>query len=278
MIEPFTKIQSRSLWYSLLFYHCRNDHDIPDELWKVSREFILTVLKGQDYVELAKIYIQQFDSWKERDFQSLLLEMATLYAQVLDLKETIEASRDANTIREWQESYQELLQKIRTAASRLHALSTMEGMIVEIQRKKRQYVYDMLHRAYWDMLEEELEKQETAILQSNLHELSAILVQIPPQIEDQIFSVSEVEQMILDKTFGKTEARELFHRCMSFLKHWDSVEHQRIYDDALQEIDLPTEVSWSKWIRMLMEICTWRATDLLTRKRLWKILLQTESQ
>lgn len=278
VIDGFTLLQSRSLWYSLLLYYCRSDHDIPNELWKISREFILTVLKENDYQPVAKLYLEQFTAWKERDFENLLLELATWYSQLIDIKESIEGSRDRTTITEWQESYQAMIQKVRQAAIRLNALPRLEAIVVEIQRTKRQYVYDMLHRAYWDMLESELEQGVTTLLQCHLHELVDMIDRICPSSSPSGISLEPILAQLTTNAFGKEEAFQLCAQCMTILCSWDSKEHQRIYKETLLSLEEHRDESWATWIRRLMETSSVRAMDLLTRKQLWTILLQTEHE
>jgi hypothetical protein len=271
----FTKSQSRSLWYSLMIYRYKSDHPSCDELWTASREFILTTLRKEDNQRIGATYLHLFSQWKEKDLQSFIVEMATFYAQLIDIKDAIERTHDPTTIYEWQESYMSLITKVRNAAKRLNFLEKMEQMVIEIQRARQQYVYDMMRRAYWDMMEEELAEQKTTILICHMNELAELLMAIAPSSTEPITMESTITQ-IETNTFGKDEAWELFQWCMGMVKEWDSLEKERVYDEAVLSMDNHREDSWAKWVRVLMEKSTVLIMDLRTRKELWRLLLTTE--
>ena len=276
-MDGFTQSQSRALWYSLILYKFKSEHGVPDKLWKSAREYILTSLRGQDIVPISAVYLAQFSVWKERDFQSFINDMAMFYVQLLDIKDAIERTGDRTTILEWQESYQTLLHKVKKAAIRMKCLERMEACALEIQRAKRQYVFDMMHRAYWDMLEEDVAKHQTTILVCQLNELRDILMEInticPLDFTDTFHAIEQ-------GTFDKDAAMELFCRCMNLLSVWDSESHERMYSDAVRDMQTRAEdqpdLAYATWIRVLMEKSSVLAMDLKIRKALWKLILTTE--
>ena len=275
IIPGYSKSQSRSLWYSLLLYKFKNEHSSCEELWKSAREFILTTLRDNDIREIAETYLRLFSEWKEKDLQSLVVEMSTFYVQLLDIKEAIERTGDENTIAEWKDSYQTLLQKVRNAAVKIKCTEQMDQCIMEIQRAKAQYIYDMMHRAYWDIMEEELQQHGTTILLCHLTELTDIFRSIFPSGHEPL-DVSETIAQIQTNAFGFDEAWNIFRSCITLLKIWDSESKEQFYNQILVDMELKRTDSLSQWIRMLMEKSTVLAMDLKTRKALWNILLSTD--
>ena len=274
-INGFSKSQSRSLWYSLLLYKFKSAHSTCEELWTAAREFILTTLREDDTTAIAKVYLDLFSQWKEKDFQSFIVELATFYVQLLDIKDAIERTHDPTTISEWQESYQLLMKKVRQAAIRLNCLDQMETVVREIQRAKQQYVYDMMHRAYWDMMEEELQEGKTTILLCHVHEVTELLMAIAPRDTEPISMDATIKQ-VEENQFGTEEAWTLFQWCLGLTKEWDSQHHERVYEEALSSMAEQRDTTWAHWVRLLMEKSTVLLMDLRTRKELWRLLLSTE--
>lgn len=273
-IPHCSRSQSRSLWYSLMIYKFKSELNISPDLWQSAREFILTTLRGQDTTGIIKIYLDHFAQWKERDFQCLIKDMATFYVQLLEIKDAIERTGDRTTITHWQESYHSLITKVKRAARHLGCLDQMKECAVEIQRAKQQYVFDMMHRAYWDMMEEDLVQSKTTVLVCHLQELRDILMDINVVCP---LDFSEISNVITKGEFGKDEAWDLFGRCMHVLRAWDSESHERIYNESLVSLESQREeTTVAQWIRMLLEKSTVLALDLKIRKALWKLILTTE--
>ena len=264
-IHGFSTSQSRSLWYALFIYKYKTDH--PKELWSSARELILTLLRNQDISAIAELYLTQFSEWKERDFQSLLNDMAAFYSQVLDIKEAIERTGEPETIQQWQESYHGLITKVRESAKKINGLEQLDALVIEIQLVKKKYVLDIMRQAYWDMLEEELEKGNTIVLICQLQELQDALVSIHD------ISITDSIQQINDNKWTHDQAWELYTACISFLCHWDSESHKKIYKESIETMNEKRNVSLSKWTRMLMEKSTVLTMDLSIRKALWKLIL-----
>lgn len=270
-IDGFTLPQSRSLWYSVILYHFRND-TIPDVLWTTAREFILAALRGQDVRPIATAYLDLFDTWKENDLNSLVHEMASCYFTLIEIKDAIERL-PPQTISAWRDSYVGLMTKIRHAAKKIQCEEKMDQVVADMKRTKAQYMYDMMHRAYWDMLEEELKDDKTAILLCQMNEMRTLFHAIHPQDELQpVFDTAY--RAIEDGSFTTDDAWNLFVWCMQWLRQWDSAEFERTYDDTLASLQpMVDQESRARTIRTLMEKSTVLALDLKLRKDIWKLLL-----
>lgn len=273
-IDGFSLSQSRSLWYSVILYHFRTEH-VHDLLWSTAREFILTALREQDIRPIANAYLDLFEKWKEEDLKSLVHELASSYFNLIELKDAIERL-PPQTIAEWRDSYVGLLNKIRNAAIKLNCLDKMEVVVHDMKRMKSQYVYDIMHKAYWDMLEEELIQNKNAILLCQLNELRSILSDISRRDEPDIERVIDTALCtVQERVFTKEDAWQLFLWCINSLRAWDSYEFTRLYDETLELLEtmIQTEESCSRVVRILMEKSTVLALDLKTRKDIWKMLL-----
>jgi len=177
-IPGFTLFQSRSLWASLLLYKFRSEHEIPDTLWQASRKFILETLRDQEQdisIEYANAYLQLFADWKESDLEELSNEIIGYYIHVLHLKEYIEETKEEETISEWRTSYQQLLIKIRSAAERLGIIKKLDEQVDQMNQMRESIVRDMMRRAYWDMIEDDIRHQRYTSVYCQLVELKDLL-------------------------------------------------------------------------------------------------------
>lgn len=279
MINGYTKTQSRSLWFSLLLYKFRADHDISDDLWQAARSFIMETLRSSDRVnEVTQQYLTLFDQWKKEDFKSFVEEIAGYYMNVIHLKETIESTREESTIHEWQENYQQLIHKIRATAERMGFLSVLDEKVRQVEHTRRSLVQDVMHRAFWDMLEEDIRSHKYAIVICQLHELKDLLRHIVPRsfhndLNDK-FDVEYIRQLIETQSFNQPYLMDLCHWVMDTMKEWDSETAKPLYEVELSRWQqLVDQMEWPQMVRSSIELCTVLALDAKTRIALWRRLL-----
>ena len=92
-----------------------------------------------------------------------------------------------------------------------------------------------MRQAYWDMLEEELEKGNTIVLICQLQELQDALVSIHD------ISITDSIQQINDNKWTHDQAWELYTACISFLCHCDSESHKKIYKESIEAMNEKTK-------------------------------------
>ena len=192
--------ESRMLWFSLLMYKFRQEQNTPDELWDDARSFILNVLRDQPYEESARKFIIHFSDWKESDFTTFTNEIVKYYLQVLHLKETIEETKEEETIQEWQDSYQRLLLKIRNSAEKVGCLHQLDERVQQVHELRHTIVSTIMRRAYWDMLEEDIRQQRYETVICQLVEIKDLVRSIIPSLYhadlDEKFDVEYVKERI----------------------------------------------------------------------------------
>jgi len=278
LIPGYNMKESRILWFSLLMYKFRKDQNTPDELWDAARTFILDTLREQPNEESAKHFIKQFTDWKEKDFTSFANEIIGYYLQVLHLKETIEETKEEETIQEWRDSYQTLLLKIRHAAEKMGCLQQLEQRVQQIHELRHNVVSVVMRRAYWDMLEEDVrhERYETVICQ--LVELKDLVRTIIPTVYhndlDDKFNIEYVKERIQARSFDQDYLIYLCRWIMETMKEWDSETACSMYEKEITTWEKAiSKLDWPRLIRFSLELCTVLALDAKTRISVWRSII-----
>lgn len=184
-IEGYTTVESNCLWFTLCLYKFKTENNIPDLIWSAARKYIISVLSADaDQKEVvdesARYFLNVFREWKKEDHDNFVKEVISYYIQVLHLKQTIEETRDENTIGEWIDSYNELIHKIRDCANRMGFLKNLDCAVEEINRVQKTVVENIMKRAYWDMLEEKIRQKDYTIAICQLVELKNLIKDIIP--------------------------------------------------------------------------------------------------
>jgi hypothetical protein len=274
VMPGYTVTQSRSLWYALLLYKFKAEQSVPESLWLLSREVIIsTIRNGSIQEEVATRYILQFNEWKEQDYQSFINDVASLYFQLLELYDSMSRVQDEQAISVWRPMYTALLQKVHDAAKKIGFLSQMEEKVQELKKEKSVLVFHVMHEAFWDMIEQEIENKAYHMVLCQFEECKRILVDIAdsPRLAhlfDHDTIVSKLEREEKDMDFVE--------QCISFLRLWDSESSNELYIRAQETLTMvhEREPSYSKWLRIMLETITVLAIELQTRKHLWTTLFR----
>ena len=275
IIKDYTLQQSRSLWYALLLYKFKSEQNVPDNLWSLSREFILMMLREEDTSEISNRYFILFDEWKEKDYHSFIQEITGFYFQLLEIKDSIETIKDEDTLAIWRPLYSSLINKVRQSAQKMGFLQSLDDNIVELKKIKERIVYGVMHKAYWDMFEEDIQKDYTLLL-CNLHELKQLLLDIVPVSEqDHVHQIMNMEKItsIVQSSFNIEESWDMCSIIIDFLQKNDSVSNETSYDHAIQELK-SIQDNFPHFLRRMMEMNMVLATQLKTKKGLWMSLFR----
>ena len=279
LIDGYDIKESRSLWFSLILYKFRHEHETTDELWHAARSFIIDTLRDQPNEQSARQFLTVFNTWKDSDFNSFVNEVVGYYLQVLHLKQTIEETREQETIAEWKDNYQALLIKIRNAAEKMGFLHQLDEKVKEVENVRRTIVSSVMHRAYWDMLEDDVRNKRYVTVICQLTELKDLIKDIiPQQYHDDLndkFNVEYVRQRIEMQTFDQEYVINLCSWVLNTMKEWDSENSRHLYDREIATWESAfNKLEWHTFIRFSLELCTMLALDAKTRISIWKSLLR----
>jgi len=234
-------------------YKFKNEENVPTELWEASRNFILDTLRNKK-TNSTRLYLNVFNEWKSKEFDTFFDEVFEyyIYAQKMD--------------------HTELIEQIRDIAQKMGFLEKIDKKMNELTTT---IVKDVMHQAYWDMLEEDIRKKEYSTVICQLTELFNIMKEIVPErfhsdLYDK-FDVDYVHQLINSDTLYKEYISDLCHWIILTLKEWDSASNQPFYDKEIKTYE-NTELELPTFIRFSLELCTLLATDAKIRISLWRTL------
>jgi hypothetical protein len=281
VIDGFTLKESRILWYAWILYKFKSEQTMPEPLWISARSVILEAMRGNEITEVSKDYFKQFAEWTRDDLYSLVDEMARYYFHTLELKQLIETHSEETKV-EWRESYTHLLNHIQTSAEKLCCWNSVQQRVEEMAAEKRGMVYHMLHKVFWDRIEEDIRKEEYSTIFCQLMELKQLMKEIVPgsfyrDLEEHL-DMDFIRQRLESKTFDNTFVLSLSKWVMESLQEWDSEHVHHLYDKEINALYQCVEVmEFPVLVRTVLEICTMLALDLKTRKGIWMTTLGKDS-
>jgi len=282
-MDGYTLLESRSLWFSLILYKFRTESEIPDNLWTASRNFILETLRqDENAAASARHYLRVFDEWKKDDHASFVNEVVQYYLEVIHLKETIEETKDESTIAEWKDSYQGLIYKIRDAAQRMGFLHILDERLAMVHRDRHTLVENMMKRAYWDMIEQDIKEEKYAAVLCQLIELKGLIKEvIPSRFHADLhekFNIEYIQEKLETRALDPGYLVQLCRWIMDSMKEWDSAAARSLYDHEIQTWEQAIgTLEWPRFLRFSLELCTLLALDAKTRVNVWRSLLRPKS-
>jgi hypothetical protein len=281
-IGTYSLKDSRCIWMSLLIYKFKNEMDANDIIWGKSRSVILALLRQDAALpEIIQDYLLFFNEWKANDLQQFVLEIASFYYNILQIKQSIERDpNDMAAIQEWAPHYSALLEKVRTSCSKLGCLPLLDSVVEQMNEQKTDIVAEILNRAYWDKMEEDIAANNCEIIFLNMLELKTFLNEIlPEKISrkelDAFIDIDFLKQRVHHNTFDRDYLLNMFNFVMNLLSEWDAIHYRQRYMQEkvkIQEMDVPLP----KLIRLVLEKCFFYTMDLKNRKGIWNKVLNNE--
>ena len=283
-MDGYTSAESHCLWFSLFLYKFRQENNAPDSVWIAARKYILNVLTTDPSdttatSESARYFLKVFSEWKTEDNINFQKEVIDYYIQVLHLKQTIEETRDENTIGSWNESYQTLLHKIRDYSTKMGFISKLDEAVDEIIRVNKTLVENIMKRAYWDLVEENIKNKEYTTVFCQLLELKNLIKDIiparfHPDLDDK-FNIEYIQDKLEKEMLEPAYLVQLCRWIINSIKEWDSEATQSLYDREIQSWEKSIEtLEWPRFLRFSLELCTVLALDAKTRVFIWKSLIR----
>jgi len=277
-----TLYESRALWFSLLLYKFRSENGISDEVWSAAKGFILASLRQDADMEgRARHFLQMFNDWKRDDRASFFNEVVGYYLEVLQLKETIEETKEEATISEWRDSYVGLMQRIRDAAGRMGFLAALYARVAEVHRVRHSLVENMMKRAYWDMVEQDIREERYDTVLCQLLELKELVREVIPErfhadLHDR-FCVDDIQARLEARALDAGYLIQLCRWVMDTMKEWDSAAARPLYDREVQTWETVVQegsLEWPRFLRFSLELCTLLALDAKTRVSVCRSVLR----
>ena len=273
---------SRSIWIALLLYKFKDEMNVGEILWNQSRKVIISIIKKCDKDEMDTIiteYIKLFEVWKENDIMNLMFEISSTYYNIIQIKKSIEDTNNNNTICEWKQHYDILLQNIRDKCIKLGTIQLLDENIELIEQNiiKQKYliVKEMMDTAYWDNINEMIKNNDYSLVYSNLLEIKSMIIEILPEKHnnyiDEVIDIEYIKSIVENKALTSEFVINLFINVMTILKECDSIDFITKYENELDNIDYT--LSYDNMITVILKKIMLHTIDLKNRKAIWKKIL-----
>ena len=282
-IADYSLTHSRCIWMTLMLYKCKKEMDINDTIWGKSRNVILTILQNSAETDsIIDDYLNYFNEWKTNDYQKFVVDIASCYYNILQIKKSIENSGTESNKTLWEPYYTELIEKIRKSCSQIGCLHALDQIVASMDEHTYNAIAQIMNRAYWDKIEEDIANDNLDIVFLNMAELKLFLDEIlPASVErtqlDEYIDIEFMKSRVKNGVFDRDYLMNLFTFVMNILAEWDALHFRERYEMEKTVIlhKANTDVSFSKLIRLVLEKSFYYTIDLKNRKEIWNKLLET---
>lgn len=282
--SEFSLAHSRNLHMSVLLYKFKEEVSTGEIMWQITRNMILAILRqdaNQD--ECIHLYLVEFKKWKDSDLDGIVLEIAAIYYNLVQIKQSIGDSNDMtdDTQEEWGPHLEQLMRKIADSCNQLNIYQKVLQHVAHFEQQKSEMVYTIMSKAYWDSIETDLSHHQYDLFLRNLEELKMNLLSILPKRNTHLlaefhdkYDIEFIKQRISLQLFDKDYLIGFFTYIISLLQDADGVTFMSNYQAAIQStVEAIADKDISKSTRIVMEKICLLSENLRNRKAIWEKLL-----
>lgn len=282
-IAEYSLTHSRCIWMTLMIYKCKKEMDANDTIWGKSRNVILAILQNSAETEsIIADYLRYFNEWKKNDYQKFVVDIASSYYNILQIKKSIEHSGTELDKTMCEPYYTELIDKIRKSCSQIGCLHALDQIVATMDEHTYNAIAQIMNRAYWDKIEEDIVNDNLDVVFLNMAELKLFLDEIlPASVEraklNDVIDIDFMKSRVTNDVFDCEYLISLFIFVMNLLAEWDALHFRERYEmekTVILHMIESTDVSFSKLIRLVLEKSFYYTIDLKNRKEIWNKLLE----
>jgi hypothetical protein len=243
-------------------YKFRIEMDANEVVWANARNVVIGLIRGDCSTSHVETYLATFEEWKRGDYANFVADIASFYYNLLEIKRSITTTNEPATTREWSPHYTALITKIRKSCETIGCLEEVDRFIERMELEKYSAVADVMRRAYWDKIEEDIRGADYSLLLQNIEEMVAMMNEVLPVREsredmNEVLSLSYIRHRIDTATFDDEYLASLFEYVVGFTKQWDSVAAEARYEAIRREVIAEIRASYAedscRVIRMTIE-------------------------
>ncbi len=277
-------LHSRDVHMSVLLYRFKDDMNTGEIMWQTARNMILSILRqDENQHENIQLYLAEFKKWKESDMNDFVLEIASTYYNLVQIRKSIENTTEMTneTQEEWVPHLNQIMQKIADRCNQLNIYQKVLQHVAYFEQQKSEMVYTIMSKVYWDSIETDLYHEQYDLFFRNLEELKINLLSILPK-QDTIlladfhdkYDIEFIKQLISRQLFDKDYLVSFFTYIISLLQSMDGSQFITNYQTAIQStIESIANTDISKTTRIIMEKICMLSENLRNRISIWKKLL-----
>jgi hypothetical protein len=283
-IANYSLKNSRCIWMTLMIYKCKKEMEANDTIWGKSRCVILAILQNSiDAESIIADYLRYFNEWKTTDYQKFVVDIASSYYNIIQIKKSLEHSGKELDKTQWEPYYTELIDKIRKSCSQIGCLHALDQIVATMDEHTYNTIAQIMNLAYWDKIEEDITTGNLDVVFLNMTELKIFLDEIlPASVErtnlNEFIDIDFMKSRVENGVFDRDYLISLFTFVMNLLAEWDALHFRERYEmekTIILHTAYTPDVSFSKLIRLVLEKSFYYTIDLKNRKEIWNKLLET---
>ena len=156
----------------------------------------------------------------------------------------------------------------------------LDTILIQMEEHKFNAVAEIMSRAYWDKIEQDIEGGDYEVIYSNLSELKTFLNEILPKNSTQnkineYIDIDYIKQRVKHDVFDKEYLLSLMTFILDLLYEWDAIHFRQRYTNEKKYFNELIDVSFSKLIRLVLEKSFIYTMDLKNRKGIWNKILES---
>lgn len=274
---------SRCIWMSLILYKFKQEMTVSEELWNLSRQLIISMLKSDSELQtIISDYLRVFELWQQDDLHDTFAQIAGNYYNLIQIKQSINLTENNASIEHWSPHYDSLIEKIRFYCKSMGLLERLDKFVQDFDDTKYQMIKEVMNNAYWDKVESDIEENKLDIIFNNLSELKTMLLDIIPKKTEkkehvylnEYFDIEYIKHIVNNNCFDYEYLKKLFKFVISQLKEWDASAFTEKYDEEIKLVDNMEFEKISHMVRVMLEKMMVLAVDLKNRKDIWNVILK----
>jgi hypothetical protein len=221
-------IEARHLIYHILISTQNNVNDENDENDEKEKE------------ECYTRYLKAFEIFEQGDRKALqtclfhnLWELTKVLPQITSLR--------SDNLQIVQRSIRTLLARLENYLSHFRWEKEYNEYSIKRHQEEHERVVDILEKAYWDMLNESIQKKDITMFIQVKEEIRKLLEDIPhPRVVDSTTYLEDLFDLNLSFSSEGTTWVAFFSSILWYLKEADSEDFDSVYDKVLEE--LPSKI------------------------------------
>lgn len=235
----------------LIYKYGNSDMEIPNNICcmvkNVLIEYLMFNSENEFNSELLNIYLSLMKEFESLDRRNLYMNLFYNYYELLEMEKYIKLNnRDIDVDNIWLESLEQFKNTIYKYIKLLNVVDKLQLFLVSIENQKKNIIFDILDRIYWNKLEESLRDSKFDFLSLIIMDMNKLFHDIINMTKTKIISFEYINEL-LDSSYIETQIKHnLFDRdrikyfakeIFLILKSLDSKEFDILYDKIIYKLD-----------------------------------------
>lgn len=235
----------------LIYKYGNSEMDIPNNICYCARtvliEYLMSNSEDEYYNESLEVYLNLMREYEKMDKRNLYTNLFANYYELLEMEKYIKSNEkdiDINSI--WLESIGNFKETIYKYIKLLGAVDELQLFLVSVENQKRNIIFSILDKIYWNKFEKSLEESKYELLNLIIMDINKLFHDIinitktkiiNSEYINELLDCSYIETQIKYNLFDKNRIKNLAKEIFMILKKLDSKEFEILYEKINYELD-----------------------------------------